>query len=476
LNAAEILPYRASALVRGASTADGLGFGAEPHHAGAQWWGELPENRPEASWALANAFGIPAREPKGRNLSVVRMPVHQQRFVVSFEYPVFFVRGVFEPENTVLVDAVRRREPERRHRVAFVVEERVAALWPELPGAIRVYADLHRASLELVGIQVVPGGEACKNDTARAEALIAQYDAWGLDRQAVVGVVGGGALQDMAGYAAAIAHRGLRVIRLPTTVLSQNDGGVGVKNGVNALGKKNLIGTFAPPFAVIDDFRFLATLEPRDKAAGMAEAVKVALLKDPLFFSWLVERADALARFEEGPLEELVHRCAVLHLRHIAEGGDPFELGSSRPLDFGHWAAHKLESLSGYRLRHGEAVAIGIALDSCYSAEVGLLERGIATEILDLLTQLGLPTWDETLEARDEAGARRVFEGLREFREHLGGDLTLTMLEAVGRGRDVHEIDLGILDDCMTRLGHARRPQVLPNRSFVSGGDEARAR
>jgi len=288
---------------------------------------------------------------------------------------------------------------------------------------------------------VVPGGEACKNDPAAPSALLEWFDEIGLDRQSFVVIVGGGALLDMVGFAAATAHRGLRVIRIPTTVLSQNDSGVGVKNGVNAFGKKNFIGTFSPPFAVLNDSSFLTTLDPRDKAAGMAEAVKVALVKDLGFFEWLSSEAPALAAFELGPVSELVRRCALLHLDHIARGGDPFESGSSRPLDFGHWAAHKLESLSDHELRHGEAVAIGIAIDSRYSVEVGLLDAGDCGRIVELLERLRLPTWDRHLDVRSPADRRLVLDGIEEFREHLGGDLTVMMLAGIGRGREVRELD-----------------------------------
>jgi 3-dehydroquinate synthase len=406
------------------------------------------------------------------------MHVHQQRFSVSFEYPVYFVRGAFEAPCTALLDAVSRREPGRRHRVAFVLEERVARLWPRLEDQIRACVARVPDVLELFGVVKVPGGEACKNDPDLPMRLVRQLDAWHLDRQSVLVVLGGGALQDMAGYAAAIAHRGLRVVRMPTTVLSQNDGGVGVKNGINAFGKKNLVGTFAPPYAVIDDFQFLETLEPRDKTSGMAEAVKVALLKDASFFAWLRGHADRLARFERDALEDLVRRCAVLHLEHIAQG-DPFELGSSRPLDFGHWAAHKIESLSDYRLRHGEAVSIGLALDCLYSAKLGWLSREDAGHVHRLLSRLGLPIWDETLALRDGSGTRRIFEGIQEFREHLGGELTLMMLEGIGSGRDVHDVDVASMNECIDELEatvRARRDvgSAPPLRSPLS--DDARAR
>ena len=368
--------------------------------------------------------------------------LHTQRFSVSFEYPVYFGTGIFSVQNRAFLDALARREPSRRHRAVFVVEQRVAECFPHLVRDIERYVEHHADRLALVARPlVISGGEACKNDARAPQRLSAWFDELGLDRQSFVVVVGGGALQDMAGFAAAIFHRGIRVVRVPTTVLSQNDSGVGVKNGVNALGKKNLYGTFAPPFAVLNDFDFLETLDPRDKFAGMAEAVKVALIKDAAFFRFMADNADALARFERAPVAELVERCALLHLDHIARSGDPFELGSSRPLDFGHWAAHKLESLSGYALRHGEAVAIGIALDTRYSFEIGLISEADADRVVALLERLRLPTFDRLLDARGPGGRRCVLSGIDEFREHLGGELTLMMLEGIGAGREVRTVD-----------------------------------
>jgi 3-dehydroquinate synthase len=286
---------------------------------------------------------------------------------------------------------------------------------------------------------MVEGGEHVKNDPGAVAALQARLDALRVDRQSHVVIVGGGALLDMAGYVAGVVHRGIRVTRVPTTVLAQGDSGVGVKNGVNAFGKKNFLGTFAPPFAVINDRRFLETLGRRDTVAGMAEAVKVALIRDADFFAWLTAHADALAACEADPLHHLVRRGAELHLEHIATSGDPFEMGSARPLDFGHWAAHKLESLTRNRLRHGEAVAIGVALDTVYSVRTGLLAPAALEPILTLLERLGLRLWDDAL---DLGPAKRptVLDGLEEFREHLGGELTVTLLREIGRGVEVHEM------------------------------------
>ena len=279
-----------------------------------------------------------------------------------------------------------------------------------------------------------------------------------IDRHSYVIAIGGGAMLDVVGYAAATLHRGVRLVRMPTTVLAQNDAGVGVKNGINAFGAKNFLGTFAAPFAVIDDSNFLATLEPRDRIAGMAEAVKVALIRDAAFFRWMVDHAAELAAFDTDAVEYMIRRCAELHLAHIADGGDPFEQGNARPLDFGHWSAHKLELMSEHALRHGEAVAIGIALDSAYSAETGLLAATDYDAIVGLLAALGLPTAHPLL--RDPA----LLEGLAEFREHLGGELCIPLLAGIG---DVVEAN-DIADATLRRAIDRATPAVAEINAPVS--------
>ena len=364
------------------------------------------------------------------------MNEHLQRVTVPFEYPVAFTRDAFAPVNLALLEALTSREPARVHRALVVVDRGLADAQPQLLGRIREYVAAHAGKVTLAAPPlVVIGGEAVKTEPEHLRAMLQTMHDLRLDRHAFVVVVGGGAVLDMVGYAAAITHRGVRVVRVPTTVLAQADSGVGVKNGVNAFGKKNYLGTFAPPYAVIVDELLLTSLTTRDRIAGMAEAVKVALVRDADLFAWLGERADALCRGDDAAdLRHLVQRSAQLHLDHIATSGDPFELGSARPLDFGHWSAHKLETLTSHRLRHGEAVAIGMALDALYSASVGLCDAALAASVVDVLERLGFRLWDDQLENPE------LFDGIDEFREHLGGELTVTLLEGAGRGLEVHEL------------------------------------
>ena len=377
-----------------------------------------------------------------------------QRFEVRFAFPVSFTVDLFAPDNPVLANTLCRLEPAERRRFALVLDAGVAEADPGLAERIERWAGAHASRVELLAPPfVVPGGEALKNDPRALEPLYALVHDLGIDRHSALVGVGGGALLDAVGLVAATSHRGVRHVRVPTTVLAQNDSGVGVKNGVNRFGQKNWHGTFAPPFAVINDAAFLALLGARDRRAGMAEAVKVALIRDREFFERLERDAAALARFEPAAVGRMIRRCAELHMHQIGCGGDPFELGSARPLDFGHWAAHRLESLSAHRLRHGEAVAIGIALDARYSALAGLLAPGEDERVARLLEALGFALRDEALGAREADGSSALIAGLEHFRTHLGGELTVTLLEGVGHGVEVHEMDPDLVAESVRWLG-----------------------
>ena len=376
-----------------------------------------------------------------------------QSFLIRFDYPVHFTRDLFDPQNPCLREVLRRIEPEKRHRLAVFVDEGVTFAAPDLLTRIARYAEAHASTMELAGdVVVIPGGEAVKNQHDCVEGVLKNLSARRIDRQSFAVAIGGGAVLDAVGFAAAIFHRGVRHVRCPTTVLSQDDSGVGVKNGINAFGYKNLLGTFAPPFAVINDSAFIDMLPARDKRGGMAEAVKVALIRDGDFFAWIEREAEALARFAPNALEKLVRRCAELHMYQIAHGGDPFETGSARPLDYGHWSAHKLETLTRHALRHGEAVAIGIALDTRYSVLAGHLPEGEDARVVRLLEALGFVLWDDALDLKDERGRRRVIAGLADFQEHLGGELTVTLIQAIGRGVEVHAMDEQLIEQSIRWL------------------------
>ncbi len=377
----------------------------------------------------------------------------RQSFAVPFHYEIFFTENVFASSNDLFAQLVKSPQIVKTF---FVIDQGVADTHPALTAQIQAYADQHKDTFLLCGEPlVVSGGEQVKNDNKYVEKILEATHQWGIDRHAYIVAIGGGAVLDMAGFAAAIAHRGIRHIRIPTTVLSQNDSGVGVKNGINAYGKKNYLGTFAPPAAVINDAVFLTTLEDRDWRAGIAEAIKVALIKDAGFFAWLEEHAGQLSARAMEPMQYLIYRCAEMHLQHIAGSGetqsgqttgDPFEMGSSRPLDFGHWAAHKLEQLTHYQIRHGEAVAIGMALDVTYSYLKGMISEESLKRVIQLISKLGFEVYVPALSKQE------LLLGLEEFREHLGGQLTIMLLEAIGKGKEVHEMDRSLVLSSVEKL------------------------
>jgi 3-dehydroquinate synthase len=376
--------------------------------------------------------------------------VIERSIQVGWQLRVFFTEDVFAPANPVLKNALADTAA---RKVLVVLDQSVAAAQPELSQQIEDYFSAYATQLRLVCPPVIiEGGERSKNSPELINEIHSQIDRHHIDRHSYLIAVGGGALLDVAGFAAATAHRGVRHVRIPTTTLAQADSGVGVKNGINAFGKKNFIGTFAPPHAVINDFNLLATLTPSDKRAGYVEAVKVACICDKNFFAEIERGAEKLAAFDAPAVKRLIHRCAELHLNHISSGGDPFETGSARPLDFGHWAAHKLEQISDFQIHHGEAVAIGMALDVIYSRLTGLLDVKSADRIIQLLRQLGFKIFADRLLGKDSTGGWQILAGLEEFREHLGGELTITLLKEIGRGVEVHEMDLQKIVEAMREL------------------------
>jgi 3-dehydroquinate synthase len=375
------------------------------------------------------------------------MDRHDFDIPITFKHRVIFTRDAFAADNSALANVLIEGGG---RRVLVFIENTVAAVWKTLPDHIHAYFE--KLDFDFRGVRIFAGGEACKADETLVREVWREIDTSHIDRHSYVISIGGGAFLDAVGYAVATAHRGLRLVRFPTTTLSQDDSGVGVKNAINAFGKKNWIGSFSVPFAVINDFKFLGSQDPESSVSGLIEAVKVALVKDGEFFKWIEANVTALSQLDREPFEECIKRSALLHARHIALGGDPFETGSSRPLDFGHWAAHKMEALTNYELSHAEAVAVGLALDTIYSQKIGFLNKENAERIIKVLINLGLKTYHPALDWADSKGNRRVLAGLDEFREHLGGELTVLLLADLGKGVDVHEFNTSILEQSIEQL------------------------
>lgn len=378
----------------------------------------------------------------------------QQEFSIPYTYKILFTKDLFDPYNPIFLQTLQEDGGNGARKLLFVTDSEVAECHPNLFSRIEAYCNTFPDDLELVAAPlIVKGGESAKNNFQFVQDILEEIDVHKIDRHAYVIAIGGGAILDLVGFVAAIAHRGIRHIRIPTTVLSQNDSGVGVKNGINYFNKKNYLGTFVPPFAVINDSNFLLTLNERDWRSGISEAIKVALIRDQAFFEWIDAHTTALENRELSIMEELVYRCAKHHLQHIATNGDPFEKGSSRPLDFGHWAAHKLEQLTNYEVRHGEAVAMGIALDVAYSFHLGILDRQSMDRVQACIQNLGFDLSHPALWNKEQTSFNpEIWRGLEEFREHLGGQLTIMLIDKIGNGIEVHEMDKEILAKAIQEL------------------------
>ena len=387
------------------------------------------------------------------NQSLVQYPTIDQKVELSFSYPVIFTRGLFATSNDILASTMESVLSGEDSKSLVFVDDGLAKSHPELVQQLEDYFRSHAGKTGvLCHLEIIEGGESIKNSGAIIDLVHHLVDTHKIDRHSAIIAIGGGAVLDAVGYAAATSHRGVRHVRIPSTVLSQNDSGVGVKNGINKFGKKNFVGCFCPPNAVINDTLLLETLEDRDWLGGVSEAVKVALLKDPQFFHELEELADAIANRNLEAMERVVYRCAELHLDHIRSSGDPFEQGSSRPLDFGHWSAHKLESMSKYSIRHGEAVAIGLSLDCVYSYHSGWIDLEVLERVLIFFEKISLQTSDPLLFKKTSSDKFEVLEGLEEFREHLGGKLTIMMLKGIGNPLEVNEVNPDLMKESINYL------------------------
>lgn len=373
---------------------------------------------------------------------------------VTFAFPLCFTHDTWDSTNTTFLDVIGRLEPDRQHRLLLVVDEDLTRAQPTLVADARAYVDAFPVQLNLVAEPLlVPGGEVVKNDLTQVTRLLQAVHDTGLDRQSFVVVIGGGAVLDMVSFAGAIAHGGMRVVRLPASVAGQAVSGVAVRSGVNLFGSKNFIGTFAPPFAVINDSALLASLHARDRVAGVAEAIRVAVQRDPVFFRYLEGHVDAIAAGDPTVLQILTRRSAVLQLQHVSGSIDTGDVNSVRPLDFGQWAAQGLESLTEDALRHGEAVAIGMALDTTYAVKAGYLPPGEGERILALLRGVGLRLWDPALQACASDGELSILHGLREVKDLRGHRVTL--VRAPGESVEVTRMDEAVIRESVEALAAA---------------------
>ena len=382
-------------------------------------------------------------------------------FGPRFVQRVRFTQGSLNAENAALAELLEPRE-DGPAPALVVIDEGVAKAVPSIERRVGAYLGKYARRSVMAGpVVFVQGGERVKHDWVGTELVLKAIHEARLCRRSYVVAIGGGAVLDVVGFAAGMAHRGVRLVRVPTTTLGQADSGVAVKNGINAFQKKNYLGLFSPAWGVVNDRDFLGTLSERDWRSGFSEAVKVAAIKDGGLLEQIEAKAAAIAQREVGAAWDVIRRSCELHLRHITDGGDPFELTRARPLDFGHWAAHRLEAVSGYELRHGEAVAIGIAIDVRYSVLKGLLPEADGARIERCLRALGFSLAHAAL-----ADPGVLMSGLEEFREHLGGRLTITLLRGIGESVEVHEVDEPLMRAAIEKTAQIGGSAALPRGSM----------
>ena len=251
---------------------------------------------------------------------------------MSYTHRTRFTSDALDPANPVLLDVMPPAVPGKPAKVQFFVDAALIEADAKLIPRIKAFIAAHPGRLVMnSAIQSVPGGEDSKNAPRWLEDMLRHIHDAAICRQSYVVVIGGGAVLDCVGFAAAIAHRGVRLVRLPTTTLAQADSGVGVKNGINGFGKKNYMGSFAPPWAVVNDDTFLRTLGERDWRCGFVEAIKVACIKDRAFFEQIEAAAAGINARDHKIAMPIIATSANWHLKHITQGGDPFEMTTARP-------------------------------------------------------------------------------------------------------------------------------------------------
>jgi 3-dehydroquinate synthase len=301
-------------------------------------------------------------------------------------------------------------------------------------------ADLHlaplKASLEECGIflgsAVVAPGEASKSFPVLAKVCETLLDL-GVERGDCVVAFGGGVVGDLAGFAASILRRGVRVVQMPTTLLSQVDSAIGGKTGIDTKQGKNLIGTFHQPSLVLADISVLSTLSKREFRAGYAEVAKYGLLGDAPFFAWLEESWADVFSGQDAKRRRAVETSARAKAR-IVEADEREESGTRALLNLGHTFGHALEAFAGYsdRLLHGEAIAIGMRLAFTYSVEQGLCPADDAARVAKHFTDVGLPTEIAAIPG-DAPTTGELLRIMAQDKKVRGGKLALVLVRGIGQ-------------------------------------------
>ncbi len=257
-------------------------------------------------------------------------------------------------------------------------------------------AKLHLAKLQQnlatleVQTLVLPSGEVNKN-FATVEKIIDKLIACHYDRTSTLISFGGGVIGDITGFAAAIYMRGLRWVQIPTTLMAQVDSAMGGKTGCNYAGIKNLIGVFKQPDAIITDIAYLNTLPEREYLSGLAEVVKYGMALDHDFFVWCEHNVTALKHRDPQILEAAITHSSKLKLDLVQR--DETDQNERQKLNFGHTYAHAIEAATNFKVYlHGEAVAIGMVLETRLAVTLGLVQQEVVDRLYKILCALSLPT------------------------------------------------------------------------------------
>jgi 3-dehydroquinate synthetase len=375
--------------------------------------------------------------------------MYRMRCATSSTYDVMLVGGLLDPGNRALAEAIGRRP------AVVVTDRNVDALYGD---AIRAYLATLRvpAALQVLDLREATKSMATVMDVCQAA------QAHGIGRRDPLVAVGGGVCTDVVSLAATLTRRGIPYICVPTTLVAQVDAGIALKCGVNFGGTKNYLGSFRPPSGVLIDPAFLRTVPIEHLRCGLAEIVKVALVLDADLFARVAADGPELIRTgfstPQDSADHFLVRAVELMLDELSDNSYE-DRTLERLVDFGHTFSGRLEELSDYRLLHGQAVAIDIALSTALAAELEMLSEADADVVLDALLGLGLPVYTPlaTLDALTDAIAGCV--------QHRDGHVNLVVPTAIGSGafiRTAEEIPqsalAAALDVVKSAAANTRRP------------------
>lgn len=389
----------------------------------------MPHTSPAVSGVVADPHGFALHSPDG------------------VSYRVDIDHGVLSPANPRLAGYLADR------RVLAVTGPTVDARYGE---QLREYLGAWLAP-GTWSVHVIPTGERHKT-MASVEQVCAVAKDRGLDRHGVMLSVGGGITCDIVGFAAAVYARGVRHVKVNTTLVGQVDVGVGVKTGVNAYGAKNMLGTYHPPHGSINDPGFLTTLPDRHIRCGLGEIAKMAIIKDARLFAALEEHPEIFRQptppFGGHDREDYVLRRAMeLMLQELCP--NLRELDLARLVDFGHTFGPAIETGSGYRIAHGESVAIDMAISSHVALQLGLIDESTCDRIVGLIGALGLPVFDRRTCRPDLMRA-----AMRAAWSRRGRRLHLVVPDGIGSAvfvDDLDDVPDAVLDDALRALATGPR-------------------